>query len=100
MGRLDWRGRVSVRPIQGSGAVLGGALGSALPDTMHLVGPDGRIASGGDALPGLVASLWSGPELERLLQASPAAMSSMRRLYAVLVELRGRLTCRTSSASS
>ncbi len=98
--RMDWRGRVTVRPRQDSDALLGDPR--ALPpfEAMLLIDPDGTIASGGDALPALAASLWSGPELARLLRASPAAVSAMKRLYSVLVELRGRLTCHVSSGSS
>ncbi len=98
--RLDWGGRIRIRPIQEAPELLPGIPPTEVLDAMHVVLPGGGVASGGDGLPALAAGLWSAPGLEHLLRASPGAMRVSRRCYELLAYVRGRLICRPSSAPS
>jgi predicted DCC family thiol-disulfide oxidoreductase YuxK len=97
---LDVRRRLRVRSIQASGELL-----AAIPETewlegAHAVSPDGRVSTGAAAMPALIAALVAGPELERRLRASRASMAALSRIYGVMTELRGRLTCATGAPFS
>jgi len=97
---IDVRGRVRTRSLQESSDLLGAPLGDEILDAMRVVGPDGRVASGGNALPVLIEGLWGGPPLADLLGRSRLAGAAFRTLYEVLVELRGHLICRVGPASA
>lgn len=97
---LDVRGRIRIRPIQDSRELLRDIPGDEILDAMHAVTPDGRVFTGGDALPAILAALFSGPALETRMKKSTATMATMRRLYAILAEFRGHLTCRYDAPPS
>lgn len=96
---IDVRGRVRARSLQESSDLLGSLAGDEILDAMRVVAPDGRVASGGDALPVLIEGLWGGPPLADLLGRSRLAGAGFRTLYEVLVELRGHLICRVGPVS-
>jgi predicted DCC family thiol-disulfide oxidoreductase YuxK len=97
---LDMRDRIRIRSIQDSKDLLADIPGDDILDAMHVVAPDGRVSTGGDALPSILAALTSGPPLERLLSESPATTAAMHGLYAVLAEFRGHVTCRFGARSA
>ncbi len=97
---LDLRARIQIRPIQDSRELLRDIRGEEILDAMRAVTPDGRVLTGGDALPAILAALFGGPSLETLLRKSAPTMAVMHRLYSVLVEFRGHLTCRFDGTPS
>lgn len=95
---VDVHGRIRIRPIQASRELLPGS-GDDILDAMHVVAPDGRVWTGGEAVPAILAALSGARAIEPLLRASPAATSAMHVLYSLMVELRGHLTCRYDAAA-
>lgn len=97
---VDVRARMHIRPIQESRGLLRDIPGDEILDAMHAVTPDGRVLTGGDALLAILAALFSGPALETLLRKSTATTAVLHRVYLILVEFRGHLTCRFDAPSS
>ncbi len=90
---LAFPGRLHARPIQDSADLLRELSAEERLGAVHAVATDGRVRSGPDALPLILAAMAGGPGLERLLESSPPARSTLARAYGLLAELRGRLTC-------
>ncbi len=97
---FDLGGRLRTRPIQDSGELLAALPAADRLGAVHAVAPDGRLLTGPEALPAILAALSAGPGLERLLRSSPPAMSTFARAYAVLAGVRGRLTCGVAAPAS
>lgn len=91
--RLDVRRRLQVRPIQESNALLAAVPPAVWYDAAHMVAPDGRVTSGSDAMPSLVAAIVAGPRFERRLRGSRACMAALGRVYGIMVATRTALTC-------
>lgn len=96
---LDLRRRIRSRPIQDAGEFLHGIPPGEALGAMHALGPEGRMSTGGDALPTIVAALTGGPSVESLIRSSPPALAGLNRVYRILVAVRGRLTCEVASPS-
>ena len=90
---IDIQRRIRVQPIQESRSLLRGISEEEILDAAHVVVPDGRVTTGADAMPALLGGLLGNPRLERLLRSSATSMRLFSRLYGILVELRGHLTC-------
>ncbi len=86
-------GRLRARPIQDSAEMLREMPAKERLGVVHAVAADGRVLSGPNALPVILAALSGGPGLERLLESSPPVMSTLACAYGMLAEIRGRLTC-------
>lgn len=97
---LGVTGHVRSRPIQESLDMLGPMPPGKVLDSMHAIAPDGRVTTGGEAMPAIVAAVAGGPALESLLRSSALVKSSLGGLYRVMVTIRGRLTCGIASPSS
>ncbi len=97
---VDRRNRIRIQPIQESRDLLGGIPDNLVLDAMHVVAPDGRVATGGDSIPTLLEALFAGPPLASLLRTSSRVRALLRVLYGVVVELRGHLICRVEPASA
>ncbi len=90
---LDLHRRIRIRPIQGSGGLLRSLPPDEILGAAHAVSPDGRVTTGADAVPTLAGALLAAPGVEARLRASRTSMRLISRIYAFLVEFRGRLTC-------
>ncbi|MGQ0797501.1 MAG: DCC1-like thiol-disulfide oxidoreductase family protein [Methanobacteriota archaeon] len=97
---LDVRGPVRVQPIQGSRDLVRGIPDAILASAYHIVDPDGRVTSGGDAVPVLLEALPLGRGLGGLVAGSPSLMRFARSAYAIAVRFRGALTCAAPAASA
>lgn len=98
--RLDARRRLQVRPIQDSEALLAPIPPDRRLGAAHMVSPDGRVSSGSDAMPALVAALVAGPRFERRLRGSRASMAALARLYGLMVATRSALTCAVAGGAA
>lgn len=90
---LSRRARLEVRPIQGSEDLLASLPAGERLGALRFVREDGRVASGGDALPALAAAVAGAPQVETLILRPPGAVSAVHRAYDALVRVRSRLTC-------
>lgn len=97
---VDVRRRIRIRPIQESRHLLSAIPGDSILDAAHAVAPDGRVTTGADALPTLLSALLGVPRVERRVRASRASMRLLSRFYAILVQLRGHLSCGFAAAAS
>ncbi len=97
---LDVRRNLSVRPIQGSQSLLRALPGDRQLKAAHVVAPDGRVSSGGEAMAALVAGLVAGPRLEEHIRQSMACSRLLGGAYAVLARLREQLSCAVVPASA
>ncbi len=97
---LDVRGALAIRPIQDSGEMLRELPADQWLAAAHAVGPDGKVTSGGEALPAILAALVAGPRLEDRIRGSRASMATLRWAYVIMAEVRGRLTCAAGPASA
>lgn len=91
---VDLRRRIRLRTIQEARDLL-----SAIPEAerlgaFHLVGPSGRVKTGGDAVPLLIEALPMGAGLGRLLAGTSALMPRIHAAYGFLTRFRERLVCR------
>lgn len=96
---LDVRGGLEIRTIQSSKELLRALPGEEILEAMHVVASDGRLLTGGDGLPALLSALVGPPVLEALLTRSSIVRALVRRLYSILAEFRGHLTCRFDGSS-
>ena len=69
-------------------------------DALHVVSPDGRITTGGDAVPTLIGAFPIGAGVERILRGSAALMGVVHRFYGFLTRFRDRLVCRLEPAGT
>lgn len=96
----DIRRRIRVQPIQESRGLLDGASKDTILDAAHAVSPDGTVTTGADAMPTLLSALVGAPRMEPWLRSSKGSMFLISRLYGILVEFRGHLSCGFSAPSS
>lgn len=97
---LDWRHRISIRPIQASRDLLRGIPEERHLDAFHVLSPDGDVSTGGQAVPALLGALPVFSGLARLLRGSSPLMDGVGRLYAFLARFRDALICRVDFASA
>lgn len=97
---IDWRGRIRLQSIQSSRSVLVGIPEERMLDAFHIVSPDGRVTTGGDAVPILIGAFWIGAGVERILRGSSALMDIVHRFYGFLTRFRDRLVCRLEPAGT
>jgi predicted DCC family thiol-disulfide oxidoreductase YuxK len=97
---VDIRGRVHLQTIQSSRELLRGIPEDRILDAFHIVSPDGRLATGGDAVPVLIEALPMGEGLGRVLSDSPTLMRRVHRVYEFLTQFRERLVCRVAPAGT
>ena len=95
----DLRGRIRVRTIQSSRGLLRGIPDDRILDAFHIVSPDGRVTTGGDAVPTLIEAMPMGAGLGRILRSSSALMAAVHRFYRILTRFRERLVCRVDFAA-
>lgn len=97
---VDLRRRVRLRTIQSSRDLLREIPEDRILDAFHIVSPDGRVMTGGDAVPVLIEALPMGGGLGRVLRASPALMARIRCAYGFLTRFRALLVCRVEPAGT
>ncbi|TLZ74201.1 MAG: DUF393 domain-containing protein, partial [Methanobacteriota archaeon] len=97
---IDWRGRIRLASIQSSRSILVGIPEDRMLDALHVVSPDGRITTGGDAVPTLIGAFPIGAGVERILRGSAALMGVVHRFYGFLTRFRDRLVCRLEPAGT
>ena len=97
---MDLRRRIRIRPIQDARDLLSALPSDSILDAAHAVAPDGRVTTGADALPTLLGALLGTPRVERWARSSRAFMRVLSRVYGILVELRGHLTCGFAAPAS
>ena len=97
---LDLRGHLRIQPIQQSRDLLQGVSPEEALEAVHAVDSHGRVATGPEAVPLVLAALSGVPRLEELLRSSPPAVSVLSQVYRVLIGVRAHLSCRVDSFSS
>ena len=97
---LDWRRRIRLQSIQSSRSILVGIPEDRMLDALHVVSPDGRVTTGGDAVPTLIGAFPIGAGVERILRGSAALMGVVHRFYGFLTRFRDRLVCRLEPAGT
>jgi predicted DCC family thiol-disulfide oxidoreductase YuxK len=94
------RRRIQIRPIQEAGDLLGGLPAERALSAVHVVTPDGRVTTGGDAVPAMIEAFPAGGGLAHLVRDSPAIMTYVRRAYGLVMRVRDVLTCRVDASAS
>ena len=61
--------------------------------SFHLVTPSGRVSSGAEALPNLVALLPSGGPISRLITSAPGGLRTVGFVYAIFSRLHDTGSC-------
>src|SRR5437870_11330565 len=79
IGAIDWRGRIRLASIQSSRSILVGIPEDRMLDALHVVSPDGRVTTGGGAVPTRIGALPSGAGVERILRGSAPLMGVAQR---------------------
>ena len=97
---IDWRGRIRLASIQSSRSILVGIPEDRMLDALHVVSPDGRVTTGGDAIPTLIGAFPIGAGVERVLRESAPLMRVVHRFYGFLTQFRDRLVCRLEPAGT
>ncbi len=97
---LDVRRAVAIGAIQASGELLRTVPPDERLSAAHMVAPDGRVTSGGDAMPAIVAALVADSGVERRIRRSRRSMAALDRLYRIMVGVRGQLTCAAGPVSA
>jgi len=97
---LDVRRRIRTKPILASRDLLRAVPVEEHLAAFHVISPDGRISSGGDAVPELVGAFPVLAGMGRLLRESAVLMALTRRAYGVAARLRDALTCRVRASPS
>jgi predicted DCC family thiol-disulfide oxidoreductase YuxK len=97
---LDLRRRVRLQTIQSSRDLLRGIPEDRVLDAFHMISPDGRVRTGGDAVPLLIQALPMGEGIARVVNESPDLMSRVHVLYEFLTRFRDRLVCRVEPAGT
>src|SRR3989442_1755814 len=96
--RVDLRRRIRFESIQSGRALLTGIPEERMLDAWHIVTPDGRVTTGGDAVPTLVGAFPIGAGLGRLLAGSSGLMRQVHRLFQMLTRFPRLLACPPGSA--
>lgn len=96
LGALSYRHRLRPRPILDSRDLLSNVPEDRILDAFHMVTPDGRVVTGGDAVPILVEAFPLGAGASRVLRRSSTLMDLTRRAYDFVARFRDALTCRVS----
>lgn len=95
---LDLRHRMRIRPIQESDDLLAGLPAGRALSAYHVVAPDGRVTTGGEAVPTMIEAFPMGSGFARLLRGSAALMAFVRRAYRFSTALRDVLICRVDAS--
>jgi predicted DCC family thiol-disulfide oxidoreductase YuxK len=95
---VDVRRALHIERIQQAQDLLQSIPSDARLASAHAVAPDGRVTSGGDAMPAILAALVAGPAFERKIRSSRTSMALLARVYAVMAGVRGRLSCASGAA--
>lgn len=96
---LDLARRIRVEPIDASNDLLSAIPREQLFDAFHMVAPDGRVTTGGDAVPTLIEAFPIGMGFARLLRGSRPLMDRVHGFYGFLTRFRDRLVCRVDFAA-
>src|SRR5438094_10566172 len=94
---VDVRGRIRFQSIQSGRALLKGVPEERMLDAWHIVAPDGRVTTGGDAVPTLVGAFPIGAGLGHLLRESSVLLRRVHRLYACPKRFRSQLVARLAA---
>jgi len=97
---IDVRDRIRIMPVQTSREWLPGMSDEVAFSAVHVVSPDGRVTTGGDALTALLEALPLGSGLGRLLAGSAALQRAVHAMYGFASEFRGDLTCAVDGGPS
>jgi predicted DCC family thiol-disulfide oxidoreductase YuxK len=97
---VDLRRRIRLRTIQSSRDLVKGIPDDRVLDAFHVVSPNGRVTTGGDAVPTLIEALPMGAGLGSLLSDSPTLMSRVHAAYRFLTRFRERLVCHVAPAAT
>lgn len=90
----DLRRRVDIRAIQTAAHLFPGVPRERIFGAFHVVAPDGRVTTGGDAVPTLVEAFPAGAGLATILRGSATLTSAVHASYRFLSRFRERLVCR------
>lgn len=90
---LDVRGSLRVRRIQESEALLADIPADRMLASAHAVSPNGRVSSGAEAMPALVAALVADPAFESHLRSSHVATTALGAFYEIMRTIRGPIAC-------
>src|SRR5437879_13560935 len=82
--RVDLRRRIRFESIQSGRALLTGIPEERMLDAWHIVTPDGRVTTGGEAVPTLVGAFRIGAGLGRLLAGPAGVVRQAQQPYEVL----------------
>ena len=96
---LDVARRIRVEPIDASNELLSAIPRERLFDAFHMVAPDGRVTTGGEAVPTLIEAFPIGTGFARLLRGSRPLMDRVHGVYGFLTRFRDRLVCRVDFAA-
>ncbi len=91
---MDLRRRIRIQPLQSSRDLLPPGASEDVFGAFHIVDPDGRVTTAGDALPTLLEAFPMGAGFAHVLRGSDSLMVRVRRLYLFLARFRDRLVCR------
>src|SRR3989442_5033259 len=81
---LDWRRRIRLQSIQSSQSILVGIPEDRMLDALHVVSPDGRVTTGGDAVPTLIGAFPIGAGVERIPPGTGALHGRVHPLSCLL----------------
>ena len=95
---VDVRRALHIERIQQAQDLLRSIPSDTRLASAHAVAPDGRVTSGGDAMPAILAALVAGPAFEYKIRSSRSSMALLARVYAVMAGVRGRLSCASGAA--
>jgi len=96
---IDLARRIRIEAIQSAGAWLSEIPRDRALEDFHMVGPDGRATTGGEAVPTLVEALPAGVGLAHILRGSRVLMAAVDGSYRFLKRFRDRLVCRLVPAA-
>ncbi len=97
---LDVRRALKVQRIQDAGDLLAPIPAERVLDSAHAVSPSGRISSGADAMPAVLAALVADSRFEERLRASRSSMAFLGAVYEVMRTVRGQLACAAPSSAA
>ncbi|TLZ43747.1 MAG: DUF393 domain-containing protein [Methanobacteriota archaeon] len=97
---VDLRGRIHLRTIQTSRELIKEIPDDRVLEAFHIVSPNGRVTTGGDAVPTLIEALPMGAGLGGILRDSPTLMSRVHAAYGFLTRFRERLLCRVAPGAT
>lgn len=97
---LDVRRRIRTKSILASRDLLRAVPVEEHLAAFHVISPDGRISSGGDAVPTLIEAVPPFTGLGRLLRHSAGLMALTHRTYGLAARFRDALRCRVRASPS